>query len=328
MIFPWQTTQWQQLINSKQQNCLPHALIFLGASGMGKKEFAHAFANSILCKQPDTTGKPCETCHSCHMLRANTHPDLVLVEPEQSSHIIKVDQIRETVNFVNESSQQGGYKVIIINPAHAMNINAANALLKTLEEPSPNTLFILICDPNLRLPATINSRCQKIIFSKPDTETALNWLRSQLNDNPHHPSLLLNLADGAPLKARDLVASGMMTLRQDLYRGLHQLSQKQADPLQVAVQHQEADLLTLYNLLLSWMKDLLRFKLSNGEYDLINTDYHNEIAELSRKIKRENMLSYLECTQKSYANIVNSLNLNRQLLLEELFINWVRYVSC
>jgi len=328
MSFPWQMAQWQQLISAKQRNKLPHALLLLGLQGMGKKEFAIAFAKAILCSEFDAQGHPCQTCHACHLTRANSHPDLLLIEPEQAGRIIKIDQIREVIHLANETSQQGGFKVIIINPASAMNINAANALLKTLEEPALRTIFILLGDPNLRLPATIISRCQKILFARPSTEMALAWLALQLPDATGDLKLLLDLAEGAPLKARDLLASGAMTLRQELYQGLMLLSQKQADPLQLATQWQEADASMFFNLLLSWLKDLLRFQLTDGKAELINKDYQSLFAQLGQKITRQNVLRYIDLAQKSYASIIHSHNLNRQLLLEELFIYWIRYVSC
>lgn len=327
MIFPWQTTQWQQLVDAKQAKRLPHALLFLGVDGIGKKEFARTFANTILCNQADSNGNVCRTCHSCRLFQANSHPDFVYIEPEESARTIKIDQIRNVVEFVNASAMQGGFRVIIIHPANAMNINASNALLKTLEEPSANTLFILISNPNSYLPATIKSRCQKIIFSKPDPATALQWLTSQLKDNTINPELLLHLADGAPLKAKNLIDNGTLTLRKDLYQGLYSLSQKQADPLQLTTQIQEFELVTIFDLLFSWARDLLRLKLTHSESELLNSDYNKPLSDLNHKISKDHILQFNDLIQKGYKAIAHSLNLNKQLLLEEIFINWTHYVS-
>lgn len=171
MIFPWQQKEWELLLKNKHR--LPHALLFTGNEGVGKKQFALTFASLLLCKQPNDA-QPCGNCHACHLLKANSHPDLILIEPE--TNIIKIDQIRDAISLANETAQQGGYKIFIINPANAMNINAANALLKILEEPAPSTLFILISTLNSRLPATISSRCHFPIFGEAMKNTGFCFL--------------------------------------------------------------------------------------------------------------------------------------------------------
>jgi len=327
-IFPWQTQQWQQLIASKQQNRLPHAILLMGAKGLGKHQFALSFAHALLCEKLEA---PCGECRACYFISAQSHPDLLRVEPLQLGGMIKIDQIRELVKVVSETTSQGGMRIVIIHPAHAMNSNAANALLKTLEEPAPNTLIILISEQNLRLSATILSRCQKILFQKPSSELALNWLHTQLltvSKNEVDKKILLNLADGAPLKAKEWAEQGWYDLRQALYQNLIALTQRQADPLQLAIYYQEQALEVILTLILTWLQDLLRFKLTQGQATLINVDYRADFEKLVQCYSKEKLLDYLEHVKKIYAYIINSLNLNRQLLLEELFIRWVQYATC
>lgn len=337
-ILPWQDRQWQQVIATQQQNRLPHALLLTGAPGLGKKHFALALAHTLLCNKPSA---PCGECHACHLVRAQSHPDFLLVEPEQAGHIIKIDQIREVVQFVTETASQNGLRIIIIHPANAMNINAANALLKTLEEPAPNSFIILISDRGARLPATITSRCQKIIFQKPTPAMALEWLQK----NSVLPGiaefsrpglslsekdvlkLLLNLAEGAPFKAKELAENGVLALRQTLYQGLELLAQRQADPLQLAAQNQEQDILVVLHFILIWLQDLLRCQLTQGQAELINFDYQPVLAKLAQLFARDKLLTYIDQVKKSYIQVSNSLNLNRQLLLEELFIRWAQYAT-
>jgi DNA polymerase-3 subunit delta' len=324
-IYPWQTRQWQQLITSKQQNRLPHALLFVGSQGLGKKQFALAFAHATLCNKSES---PCGQCHTCHLIQSQLHPDLLLVEPEQTGQIVKVDQIREVVQFVSETALLSTQRIVIINPANAMNMNAANALLKTLEEPAPNAHIILISDQNLRLPATITSRCQKIIFQKPSQDIGLDWLKAQIGEGEDIPlSILLNLADGAPLRAKEIFENGLLTLRQDLYKGLILLTQGKSDPLQLAAQLQEQDMLVTLNLMILWLQDLLRFKLTNGQAELINFDYQSFFAKVSTISSREKLLDYFDHVKKIYTHLLSSLNLNRQLMLEELFIRWIQYAA-
>lgn len=324
-IYSWQTRQWQQLMASKQRRHLPHALLLLGSQGLGKKQFALTFAHALLCNKDDF---PCGQCHPCYLIQAQSHPDLLLVEPEQTGQMIKVDQIREVVQFVSETALQGARRIVIINPANAMNVNAANALLKTLEEPAPNVHIILVSDQNLRLPATITSRCQKIIFQKPTHEIALDWLQTQLGESEEHSRhILLNLADGAPLKAKEIFENGLLTIRQDLYQGLMLLAQKESSPLKLAAQFQEQNMIVLLNLMLLWLQDLMRFKLTNGQAELINVDYQSFFAKVEPIFSREKLLDYFDHVKKIYANLLSSLNLNRQLMLEELFIRWGQYAA-
>lgn len=324
-IFPWQRQQWQNVIASKHDNRLPHALLLAGIQGLGKKHFALHLAHTLLCN----TGAdmPCGQCHACQLSRAQSHPDLLVVEPEKSGHMIKVDQVREVVHFANETALQGGRRVIIFNPANAMNINAANALLKTLEEPAPNTLIVLISDENSRLPATIISRCQKIVFHQPKTEIAMAWVRSQLQESQVDLHILLNLANGAPLKALELASSTIFSLRQTLYQGLESLARRQADPLKLSAELQDQDEQILLNLLLYWLQDLLRFKLTEGHAELMNYDYQRAFTELAQTYSYKSLLAYHDQVKETYANVMK-LNLNRQLMIEDLLIRWVHYAAC
>ncbi|HSW69317.1 MAG TPA: DNA polymerase III subunit delta' [Gammaproteobacteria bacterium] len=323
IILPWQKTIWKSLLQRKEQSCLPHALLFSGGDGIGKKQFADVFANYLLCHSPEEN-QPCGHCRSCHLQKAKTHPDFMLVEPETGTQI-KIDQIREIVSFVNHTPLLGGYRIIVLNPATAMNIYAANALLKTLEEPTANTLLILICQQSLRLPATIGSRCQKIIFPKPKREEALAWLANKVNqDQMEMLPLALNLADGAPLQAYNLIANNIFSLRRDLYDGLIQLSNQQADPLQFVTRWEDKDCKVILNLLLIWLRDLLKFKLTYSQAELINSDYQASIVQLAGKLASNNLLQYYDLIQKAYAQILNLMNVNRQLMFKEIFIQWAK----
>jgi DNA polymerase-3 subunit delta' len=325
-IYPWQIKPWDQLCEMRQKQRLPHALLISGPCGIGKERFATTFGATLLCSDTSSIGESCGNCHACHLINANSHPDLIHIAPETSGQVIKVDQIREVVQFVNETSIQNGFRVIIINRAHTMNHNAANALLKTLEEPPANTLFILLSGQMTRLQATIRSRCQILMLLKPSDDMALRWLESQLLDSHSFSTqtleIALNIAAGAPLKALSLLSDDTILYRQNLYQGLAALSQGQADPLQLAKEWHERDLSAFFNLLLYWLQDLLKLQGSNDASVIINKDYSDVLISLSLVISKHHLLSYLTHVQERYSKIVNSLNLNRQLLVEELFIRW------
>jgi DNA polymerase-3 subunit delta' len=326
MIFPWQKKQWQQILQLRQQKRLPHAFLFSGIQGVGKKQLANTLAHALLCETPDLEGYSCGQCRYCHLIKAQSHPDFLKISPEESGQVIKIDQIREVIQFVNETALQGGYRVIIIDPANAMNLNAANALLKSLEEPTPNCLFILISNQSMRLLPTIKSRCQEIIFSKPDKTLALSWLNTQFDEN-QPTELLLNLTQGAPLKAYELMKSDFLQVRQNLYQGLVALSRKKIDPVQFAAQWQEIEFINFFDLLQNWLRDLMRFKLTRGEGELINIDFRAIYAEINPIFSLNNLIRYVDKVKEIQTKVLGSVSLNRQLILEELFISWVQHVS-
>jgi hypothetical protein len=139
---------------------------------------------------------------------------------------------------------------------------------------------------------------------------------------------LLQLANVFPLKVRAMQDANFLLLRQTLYQGLHDLKTGKVDPLLFASMCQEYDMLTLLELLQSWMRDLLCYLLTKSEASLLNSDYQADFATISTVISVKNSVKYLDLIQKTYHRLVNRFNLNKQLLLEELWITWTRYVSC
>jgi len=187
---PWQAEHWTRLQARRQRDALPHALLLCGAAGLGKRAFAQRFVQGLLCAEP-ADGDPCGRCRSCLLVAAGTHPDVVSLsfgsrkDGVQRSEIV-VDQIRELSARLAMSSQFGGWQVATIDPADAMNPAAANALLKTLEEPSAQTMLVLLSDAPWRLPQTIRSRCQRIEFQLPAAAAALAWLQGEGVPDPNH----------------------------------------------------------------------------------------------------------------------------------------------
>jgi DNA polymerase-3 subunit delta' len=271
--------EWQSLWRRHQDKRLPHALLLMGSNTEEIKSFALDFSHAILCQAASEEGKPCEECHDCHLIKASSHADFILLEPEEKSTVIKIDAIREAIQLVSETAWQGGYRSVVIHPASAMNVNAANALLKTLEEPGPGVLLILISDLNVRLPATIQSRCQKIVF------------RNSL----------------------DSKGSEWESIAQALSLKLSQLQRGEINPLQVATEWSDIDLALLLDILLDYLKTLLQDILLENQQSV--------------SVSQSALLQYIDHVQSIKKHIVNGLHLNRQLLLEELWIRWVHHVS-
>lgn len=314
-ILPWLVNEWHKLKEAYLQNRVPHALLWIGQDGLGKKHLAEMFARLLLCQE----GTACGQCHPCHLMHAKSHPDFVDVSPEDE--MIKIEQIRQIVHFVQQTPMLGRFRVIIINPSSAMNLYAANALLKTLEEPTPNTVLILINNLNLRMPATILSRCQKIIFQTPARDVALNWLHQQTSLSPTSFSegleLVLNLSEGAPIKALQAITSDFMMFRQTFFEGLIALSEGRADPLTLAAEWQEKELKLLLYLLISWLRDLIRSKFAIAP---INHDYSDIFKKTTLSCPA--LFEFYDKIQERLAKVTDLQNLNRQLLLEELLIHW------
>lgn len=218
---PWQFTQWQRLTRLNSNNTLPHALLLSGLPGIGKNRFAIALAQYLLCLAP-ADGVACNNCSQCQLNRAQTHPDLKLLIPEEPGKQLKVDQVRQLVEYLSQTSQQGGYKVAILAPAENMNSSAANALLKSLEEPAAGTLIMLVTDSPSRLLPTIRSRCQQISFPTPTAAAALQWLsdrvpatvavQAALNDAGGQPLTALARIEGNTLEQHAQMAGDFLAL--------------------------------------------------------------------------------------------------------------------
>ena len=325
-LLPWQVSQWQLLWQIRKNQRLPHALLLSGQTALEEKFFAEKLALALLCEKNHAEGEACLGCRGCHFMQAGSHPDFVRIEPEKAGQMIKIDQIRDLTHFVNETSMQGGFKVILIVPAHAMNLAAANALLKTLEEPTPQTFIILCSAQNARMPATLVSRCQKLHLPKPDKVIALKWLLTHTSiASEEHAQLLLQLAEYSPLQALAWHASHYHDFRVTVYQGLLAMSAGEDNISHYAEKWQTDEPVIFLNLLLKWLQDLLRIKLAN-EAVIYNCDFRTELTALAVKISLKEFLTYLDEVTQRYKNIVTLQNVNKQLLLEELLIRWT-YVS-
>ncbi|UPG88594.1 DNA polymerase III subunit delta' [Luteibacter aegosomaticola] len=239
---PWHADAWARLQARRERDALPHALLLAGPAGLGKREFLADFVKGLLCQRPEQ-GVACGTCRSCLLLAAGTHPDVValsfgLRKDGGVRTEIVVDQVRDLSQRLAMSSQFGGWQVATIDPADAMNAAAANALLKTLEEPTPSTILILVADEPARLPATIRSRCQRIDFLVPTREVALEWLRGQgVADAP----AALEAAGGNPGLARAWAGDGALKQRTEVRNDLKSLAAGRGDPMEVVKRWQATD---------------------------------------------------------------------------------------
>jgi DNA polymerase III subunit delta' len=223
---PWLKQPQQRLRAAAGQGRLPHSLLLLAAPGLGAEMLANWTAALALCEF--TGPRPCATCASCRLLLSDNHPDIHVVRLEEDAQQIKIDQVRELIESLALKSYRGGYKVGMIEGAESLNVNGANAFLKTLEEPAANTVLIMIARPNHRLPATIASRCLRMNLRPPAPELALEWLRAHSTATEHW-SAALALSGGAPLLALQLETDGLTALDADMKQSMAELADGSVD---------------------------------------------------------------------------------------------------
>lgn len=333
-IYPWQTALWRQLISARQD--LPHALLLQGKRGIGKVDLARDLAQALLCESPLADGKACRQCAACGWFAAGSHPDFRLVEPEgadasaaepaegerstekKAGSLITVSQVRELMDFINLTTHRNGMRVVLIHPAEAMNVHAANALLKTLEEPPPRTLFLLVSHQPQRLLPTVRSRCRKIDSPVPSPAVSIQWLQEQEVANA---PLCLAQSGNAPLEAQFL---SLPAYQEQRGRFLTWLSEpERLDPLALAEQAEKFDLAWVVNWLQKWVYDLVGVKLT-GQVRY-QADFSQKINLLADKVNRVRLLAY----QRDLSSVYRTLQhpLNHRLVLEQMLVAYWQLIT-
>ena len=334
--FPWQVAQWAQLCRAFAASQLAHAYLLSGSEGLGKSLFADSFARYALCLNPISQGAvdgitesavACGACSNCLKGGAGNHPDIIKIEPEEGSKNIKIDQIRWLSEFVIRSSHSGGAKVAIIAGAHLLNGNAANALLKTLEEPNDNTHLFLVSDHPGRLVATIRSRCQKLAFQAPSADIAAPWLLSIigagnvdsiLEASDMRPLIALQLAEGDSLQARAQFLQSICDVR----TGKKSIQQV----LALVAKNGELEILQHFSAFLS---KLTKYSLTgieeNQEDPALQSMYAllapSKEKSLAQSVAKSLALFYTE-VEMARRQLASSTNPNPQLIMESILWQW------
>ncbi len=317
-LLPWQQSQWQQLLLQWQQQRLPHALLLQGQMGLGKQNFANYLSQFILCQDPNKIDKACDQCHACRLFLAYNHPDFFRITPTKKQELIKVEQIRQLIQDLTLTSPLGGYTIAYIHPAQSMNTAAFNSLLKTLEEPTPKTLLILVSDTSKPLPATIVSRCQPLLFAPPSQSLGLQWLRQQ----SRHPQdvLLLKLAAGSPLLALELSETEQLNLRTQLFADCLAVMQGQGNIVKVAEVWAETYLKLSLFWLLSWFRDMVALKLQVAEGQVINCDQIQSLQSFASQLNFIQLYQCIDQIMQTQQLFTTHTTINKTMILEQLFI--------
>lgn len=318
---------------------LPHAILFHGAAGIGKTVFAERFAQSLLCETPQSDGHACGACASCGWFLQYSHPDYRRVRPEvldeaeggegeedaeaegkkagksakAPSKDIRIDQIRALADFMNVSTHRQGKRIVLLYPAEALNQASANALLKTLEEPPPDTIFLLISNSLDRLLPTILSRCRKFALPLPPPDEALAWLKAQ---GVEDATACLAEQGGAPLAALELAQTGM---REPIEEFLRQLAHPSIDgALKTADRLQKTPVLQQVECLQRWLYDLFSVKLS-GKIRYYPR-YSKELAALGARVDIEELAHAWKAVNERRA--IASHPLSPKLFIEDMLLDY------
>lgn len=268
MIYQWHIETWRRITAPSSRR--PHAYLLHGPAGCGKRRLAEALAAWHLCEAEEGAERPCGACDACRWLGQGSHPDLRVLEPEASSeapateeggsrsakrprNLITVDQVRDLAGFLAVSPHRGRAKVILVTPADALNVHAGNALLKSLEEPPPDTVFLLVAHRPRQLPATVVSRCVRVPLPLPARKEAAAWLGAR---GVQDPLARLAEAGGAPLLAEALAVQGRDAERDALHALLR--NPETIDPVRDAAALERIDLLSLVEWQQKWCCDLLQ----------------------------------------------------------------------
>ncbi|MFD2367939.1 DNA polymerase III subunit delta' [Pseudoduganella sp. GCM10020061] len=336
--YPWQRDSWEQL--NAMRGRMPHAILFHGPQGIGKSGFIEAFAQSLLCEAVQPDGQACGSCASCGWFAQGSHPDYRRVRPEAledepegdeggeepakksaksakaPSREIKIEQIRALADFMNISTHRRGLRVVVLYPAEALNTPASNALLKTLEEPPPGTVFLLASHGLDRLLPTILSRCRKFALPLPAHQEALAWLKEQgLADADGW----LREQGGAPLAALEASASGS---REDMDTLLQLLANPSVEgAIRTAEKLSKTPLSALVSWQQRWLYDAFSVKMS-GKVRYYPR-YGKELAALAGRVHTEGLMRALKSANERRA--IADHPLSPKLFVEEMLLD---YAAC
>jgi DNA polymerase-3 subunit delta' len=317
---PWLGPQRHQLLAARRESRLPHGILLHGTAGAGQTGLALWTAHMALCE--NAAKAPCGRCASCILFLAGNHPDFYLLELEEKASFIKVDQVRELCAKLALRSFRGAGKVGVIDPADKMNIQANNALLKTLEEPPEETLLILSASRLDRLPRTVISRCQRMKLLTPATDDAIAWLNGTIRRDDWKD--LLGLAAGAPFRALEMAEEGAGELSGEMGRILAEaVGAGPFDPLGVAAswsKDRPADRLAWLE---RWVEESIRAEASGGDVVNNNRDFCLPTAGVGLNIRAA--FALLDRLRDARALLEGSLN--TQLMFEDLLVQLVETLA-
>jgi DNA polymerase-3 subunit delta' len=312
-LSPWLKTSWQSLQQVVAAGRIPASLLIEGPSGLGPETLVSRYISAIMCQGSDD--EPCGFCHACDLIKSNNHPDIHWLKPEDGKSVISVEQIRQSNRWAQETSQLGGYRVIIIEPAEAMNESASNALLKTLEEPASKCLFVLLSRNSHQLLPTIRSRCEVWSLPLPSEAMVLDWVRSQTQKSV--PNYVVMLNSYLPLTTLRFVNDGWERVYSECEQEL--VSFLRSDRLDTAplwkqISKAEVPLVVI----LGWYWVLL-VACQKQAFNLSSSSLLPGVSDVAQQLTYE--VAYVQASRLQ--ELIEQLSQNPGLNAELLVVNWL-----
>ncbi|MGC6247647.1 DNA polymerase III subunit delta' [Bisgaard Taxon 45] len=310
-LYPWLLPYYQQRIDAFQQGYGHHALLFQAEQGLGVEQLLSALGHWLMCQQPQHQ-QPCQQCHHCHLFQAHTHPDIYTLAPIENKDI-GVDQVREVNEKINQHAQQGGNKLIYVQGVSRLTEAAANAMLKTLEEPRPNTYFLLSAEASAPVMPTIYSRCQTQKLAIPSQESAVTWLQQQTTQAIGDIQTALRISYGRPLHALALLEQGLLEKRREFLRQFWLFYRKRS-PLELLPFFDKPLLFQQLDWLLAFLSDALKARLQIHTH-WVCQDLAAGVQQLSQQQNAQALLRATEIIQKVRTDLSQINAVNQELIL-------------
>lgn len=318
MTTSWLAPLWQQLTKRIKTNSLSGGVLLLGDPGLGAIPLAKALAGVLLCEREST--RACGECSGCRWASQEQHPDLLVIQPDSTTQVIKVDAIREMTASLTQKASRGAYQVVIVTAADALNVASSNALLKTLEEPAGKVIFFLCCSEKRALLPTILSRCEQMTLPSVVYDQAKEWL------SVHHPGLAkpeqwLRWAEGAPYAIADLIDQQYETWRDQLLGDYQKMLRKQADGLSLVSAWQKIPVALMVRVLTSLMMDVIRLQSKANDSSLMHQDVLDILKAIASAIPAETVWRYYDYLMEMQPYI-KAGTVNERLIRDQLALSW------
>ncbi|MFS6812756.1 DNA polymerase III subunit delta' [Citrobacter meridianamericanus] len=321
--YPWLRPDFEKLVASYQVGRGHHALLIQALPGMGDDALIYALSRYLMCQQPEGH-KSCGQCRGCQLMQAGTHPDYYSLLPEKGKSALGVDAVREVSEKLYEHSRLGGAKVVWIPDAAQLTDAAANALLKTLEEPPAQTWFFLASTEPARLLATLRSRCRLHHLAPPPESYATSWLAREVTASSEALLSALRLSAGSPGAALTLLQAESWSHRTDFCAALsNTLNTGDWYILLAALNHDQAPTR------LHWLATLLTDALKRpyGVSHLTNPDALDLISSIAERLSVAQIQAILGDVCHCRQQLLNVTGLNRELVLTDLILRIEHYLQ-
>jgi len=317
--YPWHKSSWDKFVTAKSKNHLPHALLISGTDGTGTLDFAKRIATALLCTSP-VNNEACQNCKSCKTYKAGANPDFMGIELLEGKQQIAVDQIRKLADFITYTRSFNAYRVILLNPVERMNANAANSLLKSLEEPASNTVIILVASNLSRIIPTIKSRCQILALPTPTKAQAISWLKQKKITTD--PEELLEMSNGQPLTAIGISDEDIQS-RGQLANDLYSICMQKKSVTDIAKTWEKYDQSNLLNWQIIWVEKFIKNNVLQSQTE---PNDQGDLAMILAKLANDlssgeqwNLYQQLIAQKKYIHTSVNPL-----LFIENMLLLWLQ----